>query len=222
MDKKKKIKLIVAICVFAVLLSIFIALLVLVCNGHEFAIDNLNDVFYNGRNSFWTGFFKIITHAGSVYFLVLVVLVMFMITRKKYYGLVGIICLIGASIINLIVKYSVRRDRPIDVGLISEIGYSFPSAHAMLSMAIFGLIIYFVIKYGKSIALKITLTSLLSIMIILVGLSRVYLGVHYFSDVLSGWILGATFTLGMMIITRIIYHKRKKKQKLEKENLSNN
>ncbi len=210
MSKEKRIKLIIAICVCVVLALSFLTMLILVACGHEFKIDNLNEIFYNGRNSFWTGFFKVITHAGSVYFLILVVILLFMITRKKYYGFIGIICLIGAGAVNTVVKYIIRRDRPLDVALISEMGYSFPSGHSMLSMAVFGLIIYFVIKYSKNLAFKITMTSILSILILLIGLSRVYLGVHYFSDVLAGWLLGATFTLAMMIVVRIIYHHRKK------------
>ncbi len=224
MPKEKRVKLIVAICVFFVLLISFLTMMILALTGHDFVIDSLNSILFSDRNMFWNGFFKVVTHAGSIFFLILILLVIFMLTRKKYYGIMGFICLFCAGFISTIIKYIVRRPRPEDIALISETGYSFPSTHAVMSMAVFGLIIYFTIKYAKSNALKISVSIAFPIVILLVGISRVYLGVHYFSDVVAGWLLGATLTLGMMIIARIIYHNRRKKKaqaKLEDTNKTN-
>ena len=74
-------------------------------------------------------------------------------------------------------------------------GYSFPSGHSMASMAFYGLIIYFVIRFVKNRALKIFLSIMLSLLIILIGMSRIYLGVHYPSDVFAGFV----FTVAYLI-----------------------
>jgi len=96
--------------------------------------------------------------------------------------------LLIASLLNVAIKYIIRRPRP-EISVIDEIGYSFPSAHAMLTMVVLGFVAYLVIKFVKNKWLKVGLTSLLGLVIFFVGLSRVILGVHFFTDVLAGWII---------------------------------
>ena len=90
------------------------------------------------------------------------------------------------------------RPRPDHLRLIKQNGYSYPSGHSMISIAVYGFLIYYVYHKVKNKALKIALIILLSLLIILIGISRIYVGVHYPSDVLGG------YTLSLLIIIVVI------------------
>lgn len=94
--------------------------------------------------------------------------------------------LIGNVLINQGIKSLIRRERPVN-SLIYVGGFSFPSGHAMVSMAFYGMLIYLFYKLVKNKRLKNILMIGCSILIFLIGFSRIYLGVHYLSDVLVGF-----------------------------------
>ena len=93
-----------------------------------------------------------------------------------------------AGVINHAIKGIIQRPRP-DYRLMDVSGYSFPSGHSMGAMAFWGLLIIFAYKYIKNKALKWTLITGMSLLILGIGFSRIYLGVHYTSDVLSGFMI---------------------------------
>ncbi len=179
---------IASIAVSVCLLACFVGLLVLVLTKHTFWVDKLNVLIANNRNQFWNWFFKILTYFGWSVLLVVLCLLSFIFKDKKI-GLTMCTSVGGSAVLNLLVKYTVQRPRP-ELMLIEEIGFSFPSAHAMMSIAVYATIIYFVATKMKNKALKVALISAISAIIVIVGISRVYLGVHYFSDILAGWCLG--------------------------------
>ena len=80
-------------------------------------------------------------------------------------------------------------------------GYSFPSGHSMISAAFYGFLIYLIYKKVKNKKLKITLIIVLSILIVSIGISRIYLGVHYTSDVLGGFLLSISY---LILYTNIV------------------
>lgn len=103
--------------------------------------------------------------------------------------------LITIAMINQILKILFRRERPIGYRIIEMNGYSFPSGHAMVSMAFYGLLIYIIYKMVKNKTLRNLLIFLNIIIIVLIGISRVYLGVHYLSDVLTGYSISIIYLL---------------------------
>jgi len=103
-------------------------------------------------------------------------------------------------------KYLIQRARPLNA-LISETGFSFPSAHAAIAIVFFGLLIYLISKKKESRSLKLTVLLISIFMILLICFARVYLNVHWFSDVLGGIAIGA-FVLSGGIIAREIFDKR--------------
>ncbi len=110
----------------------------------------------------------------------------------------GSLAALISHMINRFVKYRVLRARPDKtLHLISQGGYSFPSGHAMTGISFYGTLAYCLLrtakKNGKYAVPCRILAAALCLLIVLIGLSRIYLGVHYPSDVLAGWLLGGTF-----------------------------
>ena len=171
------------------LLLIFILITVLMLTGN---ISIFDDIIYNAlfsiRNNFFDTFFKTITKLGNTITIIILVIILILTLKKEDKYLIGI-NVVTTVLTNQILKHIIRRERPPHLRLIKEGGFSYPSGHAMISIALYGMLIYIVNKNIKNKYLKITLTIILSLIILGIGLSRIYVGVHYPSDILSGYIL---------------------------------
>ena len=99
------------------------------------------------------------------------------------------------TILNQLLKRILQRPRPTEYRIIEETGYSFPSGHSMISMAFYGYLIYLIYKYAKNKYIKWISIVLLSILICTIGISRIYLGVHYTSDVLGGFLISISYLI---------------------------
>ena len=128
-------------------------------------------------------------------------------TRKKV-GIPASISVAVAIGLSVMFKHIFSRPRPSVLRLIEETGFSFPSAHAMLSSALYIMLIILVCKYLKSILAKIVLVPCLSALILVVAYSRVYLGVHYITDIIGGWLIGFAITLIVYTVCRLTFLKR--------------
>ena len=167
-------------------------LIVLVLSGTINSFDNL---VYNFIISFksngLTSFMKIITLFASVKVMVgLIIISLFTLLLKRKESIYLTITVIICALINTLLKYLFRRNRPIIINLILEKGYSFPSGHTMVSMAFYGSLILFILHSNLSNKYKYILSILLGFLIFLISISRVYLGVHYASDIIGGWLIG--------------------------------
>ena len=182
-----------------VILSIcFILILTLILNGNISNFDNsIYSLISNMISNNMTSFMKIITFLGSAYTIVTITILFILFGKdKKYFS----INLISIFLLNQLLKRIIQRPRPVDINIINESGYSFPSGHSMVSMAVYGLIIYYIYKNMNNKRLKWILILLLSILILLIGFSRIYLGVHYASDVLGGFILSLIWLIIFILI----------------------
>ena len=146
-------------------------------------------------SDFTTSLSKIITNFGGAIYLKLFSIILLLVIKNKKIGLTIVGNLLIATILNILLKNILQRPRPIEYRLIDETGYSFPSGHSMVAMAFYGLLIYLIYRYEKNKFLKYILISLLSILIILIGISRIYLGVHYTSDVLAGFLISISYLI---------------------------
>lgn len=160
------------------------------------------------RNSL-TPIIKIITWFGSATCLLSLTLLLFITIKNKKTSLLIGINLVTITILNQLLKFVLQRPRPTEFKIINETGYSFPSGHSMISMAFYGLLIYLIYKNIKNKSLKWILIILLSILILFIGISRIYLGVHYVSDVLGGFLVSISYL--------ILYIKILKKEKILNE-----
>ena len=142
-----------------------------------------------------TPIFKIITWFGSATCLILLTIILFFTIKNKKVGLLISANLIIITILNQALKIIVQRPRPTEYRIINEAGYSFPSGHSMVSMAFYGFLIYLIYKNIKNKYLKISLIVILSLLIVMIGISRIYLGVHYTSDVCAGFLVSLSYLI---------------------------
>ena len=138
---------------------------------------------------------KFITNFGGTICLILITCILFVTIKNRKIGIAIGLNLIIVSALNLVLKGILQRPRPTEYRIIEESGYSFPSGHSMISMAFYGFIIYLIYKYVKNKYLKWILIAFLSILIILIGISRIYLGVHYTSDVIAGFLIAISYLI---------------------------
>ncbi len=141
---------------------------------------------------------KGLTSFCSVQFIgVLIVLFCIIGIRKqnlRFYNSMMLLNLVCAWLINFALKTSFHRDRPNFARLVNETGFSFPSTHAMVSAAFYGFLVYLCIVFLKK-PIKQILSAILILLVLMIGISRVYLGVHYASDVTAGILLGFAWVI---------------------------
>lgn len=172
-----------------IIITICLLVFILISLGLYFdKLEPIDSFFYNlvspFKSPFTTELFKLITMLGSALGIIVLINIVLIIDKKK-----GLFFLINSGVItiaNVIIKNIVMRNRPLDINLIMEKGYSFPSGHSMNSVAAYGLLIYYIYNSKLTIKVKTILISILTIIMLLITLSRVYLGVHYFTDVVAG------------------------------------
>lgn len=148
-----------------------------------------------------TPLMKIITFFGGPVCLIGITIVLFIVIKRKKVGILIGANLIIVTILNQILKFILQRPRPTEYRIIDESGYSFPSGHSMASMAFYGFLIYLIYKNISNKYLKWSLIVILSLLIISIGISRIYLGVHYTSDVLGGFLLSISY---LILYTNIV------------------
>ena len=144
-------------------------------------------------SDFVTPIAKFITNFGGAIFLIVLTIVLFIVIKNKKIGVSIFSNLVIVTILNQLLKGILQRPRPTEYRIIEETGYSFPSGHSMISMAFYGYLIYLIYKYVKNKYIKWISIVVLSLLICAIGISRIYLGVHYTSDVLGGFLISISY-----------------------------
>lgn len=146
-------------------------------------------------SDFATPIAKFITNFGGAIILIGLAFMLFIFIKNKKIGVSIISNLAIITVLNQLLKRIVQRPRPTEFRIVEESGYSFPSGHSMVSMAFYGYLIYLIYKHVKNKYLKWISIILLSILICFIGISRIYLGVHYTSDVLGGFFISISYLI---------------------------
>lgn len=179
---------------FCLVLIIFVSSLVVFHENivldtmvYEFLINNFSC-------NFMDEFMMSVTRLSNTTFVIIFTIIMFLIgifvlRDKRRVPVVFLFSVGGCSFINQLLKFTVKRVRP-DINKMIEIGgYSFPSGHAMVSVVLYGLLAYFSYKFIKNKIVKNIIVVINVLLVLLIGISRIYLGVHYFSDVFVGQLI---------------------------------
>ena len=202
--KNKHIPIIfIATTIIVIILIIFNVILY-----EELLIDTtISNLIYKIRSNELDIFMKQITKFANtstiIAFIIITIIILIKKVKNKKIAQLFLISITTNVILNQLMKFIVRRPRPINK-LIEINGYSFPSGHAMISMMFYGFLIYLYYRLIKNEKLKIILITTHIILIILIGLSRIYLNVHYFSDVITGFLMSI---LHLFLIISIINKK---------------
>lgn len=164
-----------------------------------------------------------ITNIGStISMLVLSVLVIGFLAYKKRWQNICLFAagMAGGLILELLLKMLVHRVRP-ENSLINEVGYSFPSGHATLAIIFFSLLIYIFRDDIKKELWKHVFMISCIVLALLIGFSRIYLNVHWLSDVIGGFALGLLWLSITIAVSKVIFKNKKpteNKDNIEKEN----
>ncbi len=199
---------------------IFVWLLFLVCiigflyigaeilQGDKMGIDAAAFAFSKDIASpFIDQLIKFITFFASRQFLTpaaLLLVAYFVFVRKhRWYSLKVPVIALGSITLNLVLKFFFDRPRPV-MPLVEAAGLSFPSGHSMVAASFYGLIIYLVWRHVRPYAWRNVLAALLAIFVLLIGFSRIYLRVHYATDVLAGFSAGFLWVIiGIWALQRL-------------------
>ena len=157
-----------------------------------------------GGVTYW--FFRVVTELGYTYFIVALVVLMFVLWRARLKAWFFGGTILATWILQKIVKAIIMRPRPDEtMWWMSEGSSSFPSGHSMMVAVVFVLLAYFVITSpAVKTWIKCTVSAFSSFAILIVPISRIILGVHYFSDVLGGLMLGTFMAIIGIMVYKVV------------------
>lgn len=160
------------------------------------------------RSDALTTFFKFMTHLGDPYAYVITTLLVagfFLIKEVSWKFTLQTVLVLGlATLSNIGLKRMIGRSRPALEHLVSVDTLSYPSGHSMSAMAFYGFLVYLCLRLQVAPWLRYVLTTILMLIILCIGVSRVYLGVHFPSDVAAGFIGGLLWVTFCAIIFSLI------------------
>lgn len=149
-------------------------------------------------------FMYFVTKSGSAETIVpltLVVLAWLWFVRKNVHALLMFaVSSIGGALLNVVLKLALQRPRPLIDAHLDAVGWSLPSGHAMGAMIFYGFIAYLVIRSRRGALTKVLMGIPLVTFVLMIGLSRVYLQAHYFSDVLAGYAAGCFWLVACILV----------------------
>lgn len=177
----------------------------------DFAVFGMLEPFVTDRT---TRIVSVLTYLGNHQFLIpanlLLVFFYLFIKKHRWYSIKIPVVALSSLLLMLGLKQFFNRPRP-DIPVLREVsGFSFPSGHSMMSFTFYGLLIYIVWHNVANKIWKWILISLLGLVILIIGASRIYLRVHYASDVLAGFSLGLIWlVISLWVMRRIEKYTKK-------------
>lgn len=204
----KKIRKILKPIIFSICIIIFVVIARLLLMDKVSGFDNkVYKIVTSIKCDPVTSFFKFITMFCSMWFVMLLTAIIMIFDKNKkrafYIALNVVLCFL----LNQVFKFIFTRERPVGINIITENGYSFPSGHSMVGVAFYGFLAYMFLHSHKSRKKRLLIICSFIVLAILIGISRIYLGVHYASDVLAGFAL----SLAYLILYVVLFYNEKKR-----------
>jgi membrane-associated phospholipid phosphatase len=164
----------------------------------------------------WTEFFEFVTFLGNVPTLVAVTFVAAIVLwRKQQTAELQLLLLaaVGTQILTFGLKLGFERERPFfSDPLATESTYSFPSGHASVSLAVYGTLGYIVARHAATRRAQLAALGAAAVLVLLIGFSRLYLGVHFLSDVIAGFSLGLAWVALCVVLLHLRLRLRARRQ----------
>ena len=202
MTKVKNDKMLIASLILLIIFIFFVFLHSYFNIIDDFVYSLVNPLISNDM----TNIMQFITFFSDPIWCILLSCLMILFVKNKKISKAFLLNLILVFLLNYVLKILFSRNRPADINLIVETGFSFPSGHAMMSLGIYGFLIYLLLLSDKNKISKIIGTCFLILLIFLIGISRIYLGVHYATDVIAGFVISASY---LLLFIRFTYPKIK-------------
>ncbi len=190
------------------LLSIFLFLTIglMVRNTNEGILFDviILEILHKNHNPILFAIMKLISFIGSAYFMIpaMIIAIIYTIIKKNYYvSKLLVLSTLGSYIVNFLLKMIFQRGRPLGYFLVDQGGLSYPSGHSMVTMTFYMTLAYIFGKITKKKENKKWVYLFSYIMITLMGISRLYLGVHWPTDIIGGYLMGYVyFNLSIMVV----------------------
>ena len=161
-----------------------------------------------------TPLMKAFTFIGSTKFVLFLIVVGFAIllfaVRNRAEAFFFFIALGGTGVLNQTLKFIFKRERPDIHRLIEETGFSFPSGHTMMAFSLYAVIAYILWRHIRTITSKVLLLFVATFMFAMIGISRIYLGVHYPSDIAGGVAASAFWMIIAVSVYGYVMDRRKR------------
>lgn len=151
---------------------------------------------HNNTNPMVLSLMRFISFIGSERFLfpAATMVISYTLVKKKYYiSKLLLLSTLGSYLLNYLLKQVFHRTRPLEYFLVEQGGLSFPSGHSMVTMTLYSTIAFLLAKKVNDNNKKVLIHTIAFVMICLMGISRVYLGVHWPTDVIGGYLAGYLF-----------------------------
>ncbi len=167
------------------------------------------------RSDGLTSFLIFVTHLGdkTAYIIIAILMAVYSYIKKHRWKFIlqTTLVLLLSTAANVVLKRIINRPRPDWERLIAVDTLSYPSGHSMSAMAFYGFLIYLCVRYEMTMWVRIVTVTSLALLILLIGVSRIYLGVHFPSDVVAGYIGGLIWVTFCAIVFNTVELWQKKK-----------
>lgn len=173
----------------------------------------LSTVFIGLRSDFANVIFSVLTLLGNWQLIlpVLFLIIYYLVIKKQQRFVVPFIfTIVSAEAVTFIGKILIHRPRPLNA-MIMETDFSFPSGHATIAVAFYGYLAYILIKSLQSKIKRLAVFLGALLLILIIGFSRLYLGVHYISDVLAGYLVGLLALIAGISLSEVLIIKSNQK-----------
>ncbi|OAQ38106.1 hypothetical protein A5893_14980 [Pedobacter psychrophilus] len=201
-----------SIIIFVILMFLFsVAFIFLTDKMSDNEMVSIDDfitnhiIFY--RSAHLNIIMKYITFVGDLfgYLILCIILGLFFYFKKNWRVSLEItLVLVLASGLNVFLKNVISRPRPLINRIVYANFYSFPSGHAMSAIVFYGFISYLCLILLKKLWQKVMIVLFCVVMIFAIGISRIYLGVHYPSDILAGYLAGTAWLMFCLVILNVL------------------
>jgi undecaprenyl-diphosphatase len=199
------VEIVIGLTVSTLTLLVFLKLAVNLPELQHFD-DAVSHFIYSFRSPLLTKIMIFASYFGQeLLYLFLFLLSVLLVTLKKWRDIVVLLTIASTgAVVNIVIKELISRERPTIDPLFQEIFHSFPSFHAMNAFIFYSLCVFFIYKFTRN-RLYTLIAFLLGILLVCsVGVSRIYLGVHYPTDVLAGYIVGLGWVSAILVIDRFV------------------
>ncbi|MCL5090511.1 MAG: phosphatase PAP2 family protein [Patescibacteria group bacterium] len=170
----------------------------------------ITEAIYSLRTPLLTKIMILVTTTGGNTFFIGISLtvILFLLNKHKTEAVIFAWTIVIGVAMNFFLKLLFHRPRPILAPLLSTNDFSYPSGHAMNSLIIYGFLVFLFFRFTRNKKLTTFVGILAAIWVLVIGFSRIYLGVHFPTDILGGYLAGAWILFTALVIEKTLFLRR--------------